>query len=72
VGALLLLAGIPIYIKYTPRKELVELKKELLSREAVLERAYKQEGVFIAHLLHHVKRAYRRKTGKQQNRETTD
>lgn len=71
-GALLLLAGIPIYIKYSPKKELTDLKKALLSRESILERAYKEEQRFLAHLLYHVKRAYRRIRRRKQSQNKTD
>jgi hypothetical protein len=66
IGALLLLAGVPIYIKYSPKKELAELKDSLLSREAALKRITAQERVFLAHLLLHLKRAYRKAKGKEQ------
>jgi amino acid transporter len=65
-ATLMLLVGIPIYIKYSPKKELTDTKNALLAREAVLERAYRQEGTFLAHLLRHVKEAYRKVTGKKQ------
>jgi amino acid transporter len=68
----MLLVGIPIYIKYSPKKELTDIKNALLAREAVLERAYRQEGTFLAHLLRHVKRAYRKARGKEETWETTD
>jgi len=66
VGLVLLMVGPLIYFKYTPRKELEDLKKALLSEASILERTYGQENVFLAHLLRHVKRAYRRITGKRQ------
>ena len=72
LGAILLLVGVPIYIKYSPKNELTDLKNALIAREAVLEKAYRQEGTFLAHLLSHLKRAYRKATGKEQTWETTD
>jgi APA family basic amino acid/polyamine antiporter len=66
VGLILLFIGIPIYIKYSPKKELTDLKNTLLSRELTLERAYRQEEKFLAHLLRHIKRAYRKIAGKKQ------
>jgi APA family basic amino acid/polyamine antiporter len=68
----MLLVGIPIYIKYSPKKELTDIKNALLAREAVLERAYRQEGTFLAHLLRHVKNAYRKARRKEETWETTD
>jgi amino acid transporter len=65
-GLALLAIGIPIYIKYSPKKELTGLKNELLSRDSILRRAYRQEGRFLAHFLLHIKRAYRRIAGKKQ------
>jgi hypothetical protein len=45
IGVLLLLAGVPIYVKYSPKKEIAELKSRLLSRENILKRLYAQESV---------------------------
>jgi len=60
VGALLLIAGLPIYFKYSPKQELTQLKQAFTSEEAVWRRVYRQENVFIAHLIFHIKDAYRR------------
>ena len=65
-GIILLFVGIPIYLKYSPKKEMTELRKTLLSRDSILKRAYRQEQRFLAHLLRHVKRGYRKITGKKQ------
>jgi APA family basic amino acid/polyamine antiporter len=64
-GLALLFIGIPIYVKYSPKKEMTELKEALLSRDSILKRAYRQEEKFLAHLLFHVKRAYRKMAGKK-------
>jgi APA family basic amino acid/polyamine antiporter len=66
IGLTLLLVGIPIYIKYSPKKEMTELKETLFSRDSVIERAYRQEERFLAHILRHIKRVYRKITGKKQ------
>jgi len=65
-GIILLFVGIPVYLKYSPKKEMTELKKALLSRDSILKRTYRQEQRFLAHLLRHVKRGYRKITGKKQ------
>lgn len=65
-GLILLLVGIPIYVKSSPKKEMTELKEAFLSRDSILRRAYRQEQRFLAYLLRHVKRAYRRFSGKEQ------
>jgi amino acid transporter len=65
-GLALLLVGTPIYVKYSPKKEMTELKEALLSRDSILQRAYSQEEKLLAHLLFHVKRAYRKMAGKKQ------
>jgi APA family basic amino acid/polyamine antiporter len=65
-GLVLLAFGVLIYIKFSPQSELTELKQALLSRRSRLERAYEQEQAFIAYALQHVKRYYRRVTGKKQ------
>ncbi len=60
IGVFLLLVGIPIYVKFSPKKELAEFKTALLDREVVLKRLYGQERVFLAHVFTHIKQAYRR------------
>jgi APA family basic amino acid/polyamine antiporter len=65
-GIILLFVGIPIYVKYSPKREITELKKSLLSRDAILRRTYRQEQRFLANLLRHLKRLYRKATGKKQ------
>jgi APA family basic amino acid/polyamine antiporter len=67
IGVALLLVGVPMYIKYSPRKEIAELKEGLTSREAILKRAYDQEHTFLAHALRHIKKYYRRVTRKKQS-----
>jgi basic amino acid/polyamine antiporter, APA family len=64
IGVLLLLAGVPLYVKYSPKKELAEAKQLLVSEPNVLRRLYRQEHVFLAHLLHHIRRILRRIAGK--------
>jgi amino acid transporter len=67
MGVLLLLAGVPIYIWYSPKKEMTDLKQAILSPQETWKRISEQEHVFLAHLVLHVKRAYRRATGKGQD-----
>ena len=55
LGLVLLSIGVPIYIKYSPKKEIAELKESLLSRGSMIRRAYNQEERFLAHVLLHVK-----------------
>ncbi len=55
-GLALLVAGVPIYIKYSPKREMTELKEALLSRDSMLRIAYRQEGRFLAHALHHLRK----------------
>lgn len=70
-GLILLVIGIPIYIKYSPKKELTDLKNEMLSSNSILRRAYRQEERFLAHLLLHIKRGYRKATRRKQTRHET-
>jgi APA family basic amino acid/polyamine antiporter len=66
LGALLLLVGVPIYIKYSPKKELTEAKNTLLSRQVTLKRIYHQEQVFLAHLILHIREALKKGRKKEQ------
>ena len=67
LGVLLLLAGVPIYVKYSPKKEIEELKNAWLDREHILKRLYAQERVFLAHVLLHIKNFYRKLSGKKES-----
>ena len=60
LGIVLIVMGIPIYARYAPKKELVELKSELFSRRSILEKVERDEQKFLAHLLGHIKGLYRR------------
>jgi amino acid transporter len=60
LGAVMIGIGVPLYIWYSPKKEIAELKQELLSRESRLKRAADQEERFLAHLLWHIKKYYRK------------
>jgi amino acid transporter len=65
VGLLMLLVGVPVYVWYSPKKELGQLKGALLSRQTAIKRFYAQEHVFLAHLLHHAWTAYRKMRGEK-------
>ena len=56
----------PIYSKYSPKSEIEEFKKAMLSRSSVLRKAYQQENIFLAHALRHIKRTYRKIGGEEQ------
>jgi APA family basic amino acid/polyamine antiporter len=71
LGLVMLAAGVPIYIKYTPKREIAELKEELLSRESRLRRAASQEERFLAHLLRHIKKYRRRSRGEKHTSDQT-
>ncbi len=58
----LLAVGVPVYVFFSPKSELHELKEMLLSREATLRRTYRQSNVFLAYALRRIKwLIYRRK-----------
>jgi APA family basic amino acid/polyamine antiporter len=65
VGLVLVLLGVPVYVKYSPKKEMAELKEELLSTEFMLQRAYRQEERFLAYMLRRLKRLYEKRSRKR-------
>jgi len=65
LGLTLLLVGVPMYIKYSPKKELTEAKKLFLSEQNIFRRIYRQEHVFLANALHHIRSWIRRLMGRQ-------
>jgi APA family basic amino acid/polyamine antiporter len=68
IGVLLLLVGIPIYIKYSPKKELTEAKQLLMSNQSIFRRIYRQEHVFLAHVLYHIGELFRRMRRQPKNK----
>jgi APA family basic amino acid/polyamine antiporter len=50
-GVILIVAGIPIYWKYSPKKEIRSVVKEITSREAFLRRWIRAREVFLGYLL---------------------
>ncbi len=60
IGVILLAIGVPIYIKFSPKKELTDIKKTFLSEQNILRRIYRYEHVFLAHALHHLRQWIRR------------
>jgi len=55
ISTALFAIGVPVYVLFAPKKEVTELKKEFLSRDAILERAYHQGEVYLANVVRHVK-----------------
>ena len=55
VSLILLAVGVPVYVFFTPNKELHDLKEAFLARDAILERAYDQGDRFLAHGLRHIR-----------------
>jgi APA family basic amino acid/polyamine antiporter len=64
IGLILLAVGIPVYIAFTPKKELAELRAYLSQRQ-ILRRAWESEQVFLANLVRRIKQLYCRIRGKQ-------
>jgi amino acid transporter len=65
ISLVLLAVGIPIYVFFSPKKELAEAKAKFYSTEEVLARAAAQNTRFLAHPLHHIKLfIYRKKNVK--------
>jgi len=60
----LLSLGAPIYVFFSPKKELTELKTAFLSRRNVLKRTYEQGERFLAHPVRHLKWAVYRLTNR--------
>jgi len=73
VGSLILGIGIPMYVFYSPKTVRKHERQILLSREHKLEQIYDREHTYLANLLRHVKRLYRRTSGRTQTwREVAD
>ena len=64
-GAILVLVGIPLYVYFSPKTDIYQLKDLFVSEEAILSRNLQRENRFLANAVRMVMRAYmrlRRKT----------
>jgi basic amino acid/polyamine antiporter, APA family len=62
ISLVLLAVGVPIYVFFSPRKELVELKDAFWSAEAISRRAHTQGQRFLAYPMQLIKRLRRRRS----------
>jgi len=62
VSIVLLAIGVPIYLYFSPKEELAEVKRRYWSEDAVLRRACRQGRTFLAFPLQKLKLAYYRMT----------
>jgi amino acid transporter len=62
ISLILLAVGIPVYVFFSPRTELVELRDAFLSADAISRRAYQQGQRFLAYPLRLIKRLWRRRS----------
>jgi len=53
IGILLLAVAIPIDIKYSSKTELADAKQRIITDQSFFRKMYRQEHVFLAHVLHH-------------------
>ena len=64
LGVLLLVIGLPVYVFYSPKKEIPDLKKALTDRQELFKRIYAQERTFLAHALLHLRQWLKKVRGK--------
>ena len=55
ISIILLAVGLPVYRFFAPKKDITDLKREYLSRRAILERTYHQGEVYLANVVRHMK-----------------
>lgn len=55
ISLIMLGIGVPIYVFFSPKQELHDLKRAFVSREAYLKRAFEQGEVFLGHLVSHLR-----------------
>ena len=66
VGFLILGIGVLVYVVYSPKSFREREREALLSREHVLQQIYDREHRYLANILRHIKRLYRRTKGRAQ------
>jgi len=60
VGLALILFGIPLYVFFSPKVEMSNLKKMFVSEEAILSRRIERKEKFLANFLRLLHRIYRK------------
>lgn len=60
MGGILILLGIPVYIKYSPQKELSRVRQEIVYGEGIFARRLRYPEVFLARFLRRVRQLVRR------------
>jgi amino acid transporter len=63
IGLILLGIGVPMYMAFTPKKELTTLKEELLAPRALQEETKRLRERFLAHALLHFKKILEKRRG---------
>ncbi|TAL46738.1 amino acid permease [archaeon] len=58
IGSMLILAGIPLYVFFSPKVDMHHLKRMFLSEEAILARRLERKEKFLANLMRIVHRIY--------------
>jgi len=59
-GFLVLLAGIPVYVFFSPKEEIHHLKEMFLSEESIFIRRIEEKERFLANFIHMVYRLFHR------------
>jgi APA family basic amino acid/polyamine antiporter len=58
LGGMVILAGIPLYLLFSPKQEIRHLKEEFLSEESVLLRQMHKENLFLANFIRILHKTY--------------
>jgi len=61
IGLILLCIGVPMYMAFTPKKELTLLKEELLAPNAIQEERRRLKESFLAHALLHLREFFEKR-----------
>lgn len=60
IGVILILVGIPVYMRYSPEKELSRVRREIVHEEGIFARYLRYPEVFIARFLRRVRQLVRK------------
>jgi amino acid transporter len=60
VGIILILVGVPIYLKYSPEHELTRVRQEIIYQEGLFARRLRYNEVFLARFLRRVRQLIRK------------
>jgi hypothetical protein len=60
IGVILILVGVPVYLRYSPEHELTRVRREIIHQEGLFARRLRYPEVFLARFLRRIRQLINR------------